>query len=84
MVYPAMPIVIRTPACAVVVSVPPEEAKGKWTLEVEENNVKGLYRDGCGKLLGFSLTGTFSRERMMLELPETNSASSAQMSQLRQ
>jgi rubredoxin-NAD+ reductase len=77
-VFPAMPIVIKTPACPVVVSTPPDETLGMWTLEVEGNNVKGLYRDISGQLLGFSLTGTFSKERMVLtrELPDIISASS--------
>jgi rubredoxin-NAD+ reductase len=77
-VYPAMPIVIKTPACPVAVSVPPEDGMGAWTLEVEGNNVKALYQDDSGQLLGFALTGTFSKERMTLtrELPDIISASS--------
>lgn len=75
--YPAMPIVIKTPACPVVVSVPPEDAQGTWSLEEQGNNVKSLYQDSSGQLLGFSLTGTFSKERMALtrELPDIISGS---------
>jgi len=70
--YPAMPVVIKTPACPVVVSVPPEEIDGTWSVEEEGSSSKRLYRDSAGRLLGFSLTGSYSRERMVLakELPE--------------
>jgi rubredoxin-NAD+ reductase len=84
--YPAMPIVIKIPACPVVVSVPPEDASGTWTFDVEGNNVKALYRDGSGQLLGFSLTGSCCKERMVLsrELPDIISAGSDEKSKKRQ
>jgi rubredoxin-NAD+ reductase len=69
--YPAMPVTIKTPACPVVVAPPAPDADGDWTIEADGSNVKALFRDSSGKLLGFALTGDATREKMALqkELP---------------
>jgi rubredoxin-NAD+ reductase len=69
--YPAMPVTIKTPACPVVVAPPAPDADGDWTIEADSGNVKALFRDSSGKLLGFALTGDATREKMALqkELP---------------
>jgi len=70
-VYPAMPVTIKTPACPVVVSPVAPDTAGEWSVEAEGNNVKAEFRDGSGKLLGFALTGEAIKEKMALqkELP---------------
>lgn len=70
-VYPAMPVTIKTPACPVVVSPPPRGAEGQWEIQEDGNNVVAEFRDGSGQLLGFALTGDGTKEKMRLqkELP---------------
>jgi rubredoxin-NAD+ reductase len=69
--YPAMPVTIKTPVCPVVVAPPAHGAEGDWTIEADGGNIKALFRDGSGNLLGFALTGDATREKMALqkELP---------------
>ena len=70
-VYPAMPVTIKTPACPVVVSPVAPDTPGDWTVEADGNSVKAEFRDGSGNLLGFALTGEAIKEKMALqkELP---------------
>ena len=70
-VYPAMPVTIKTPACPVVVAPPAADADGEWQIAADGANVKAEFRDSSGALLGFALTGDATREKMALqkELP---------------
>ena len=70
-VYPAMPVTIKTPACPVVVAPPAAGAAGEWQITADGNSVKAEFRDAGGALLGFALTGDATREKMSLqkELP---------------
>lgn len=70
-VYPAMPVTIKTPACPVVVSPVAPDTPGSWTITEDGNSVKAEFRDGDGKLLGFALTGEATKEKTALqkELP---------------
>ena len=70
-VYPAMPVTIKTPACPVVVNPPPRGAAGEWTIDQDGNNVVAEFRDPSGQLLGFALTGEGTKQKMRLqkELP---------------
>lgn len=61
--YPAMPVSIKTPAHPVVVSPPPPDAAGAWTIEQTENGVRALFHAPNGELLGFALTGDFTSEK---------------------
>lgn len=64
--YPAMPIVIKTPACPTVVS-PPSSVAGHWEESLEEAGLRGLFIDqGSGAPSGFVLQGTCTKERMAL------------------
>ncbi|MGK0499154.1 MAG: rubredoxin-NAD+ reductase [Oceanicoccus sp.] len=69
--YGAMPVTIKTPACPVVVNPVPRDADGEWRIEQDGNNVIAEFRDTAGKLIGFALTGTGTKEKMRLqkELP---------------
>ncbi len=64
--YPAMPVVVKTPACATVVSPPPAGAAGKWDVTADAEGVKALFVDANGKLLGFALNGKAIAERAAL------------------
>lgn len=70
-VYPAMPVVVKTPAHSIVVASPPRGQVAQWACEVFENGVRCLCRDQEGKLVGFVLTGSVTSERQTLakELP---------------
>ncbi|HEX6007220.1 MAG TPA: FAD-dependent oxidoreductase, partial [Burkholderiales bacterium] len=69
--YPAMPVLVKTPACPTIVAPPPPGAAGEWVVEHSADGVKSLYRDRAGKLLGFALNGAATAERAKLarELP---------------
>ncbi|MFK7976035.1 MAG: FAD-dependent oxidoreductase [Halioglobus sp.] len=70
-VYPAMPVTIKTPACPVVVAPPAAGAQGEWSIDVDGSNVAALFRNAAGDLLGFALTGEATKQKMALqkELP---------------
>ena len=68
--YPAMPVLVKTPACPTIVS-PPASGAGEWQAVSAAGGVKSLFRDATGKLLGFALNGSATAERAQLvrELP---------------
>ena len=66
-VYPAMPVTIKTPACPIVVSPPPRDTVGEWEIAAEGRNVVAQFKDGAGKLLGFALTGEGTSEKLALQ-----------------
>ena len=70
-IYQAMPVTIKTPACPVVVNPPPVGVEGQWSIKEQDDNVVAEFRDSGGKLLGFALTGEGIKEKMQLqkELP---------------
>ena len=62
-VYPAMPVMVKTPACPTVVSPPDLGAIGEWQVETDEDGVKALFKDEAGNLLGFALLGVATKEK---------------------
>lgn len=64
--YPAMPVVVKTPACSAVVSPPDMGAQGEWQVEEVDDGVRALFRSAEGKLLGFALLGTVTAEKNAL------------------
>ncbi len=69
--YPAMPVVVKTPAHPIVVSPPSAQAQGAWHIDEEADGVRCLFRGADGSLLGFALTGSTVAEKQALtkELP---------------
>lgn len=64
--YPAMPIIVKTPACPTVIS-PPPTGPGHWESQVDETGIRALYIDqASGRASGFVLQGSHTRERMAL------------------
>lgn len=63
--YPAMPVLVKTPACPTIVC-PPLTADGEWECQALEGGLRALYRDGTGRLLGFALLGSATTERAAL------------------
>ena len=64
--YPAMPVVVKTPACPTAVCPPPAATQGAWREEVGADGVRALFEDPAGKPVGFALTGSAAAERQAL------------------
>jgi rubredoxin---NAD+ reductase len=69
--YPAMPVMVKTPALATIVSPPAKGVEGKWTTTPVEGGLESRFESADGKLLGFVLMGTATAQRGALtkELP---------------
>lgn len=65
-VYPVMPVVLKTPSCPLVIASPPRNLVGEWTIEGEGNNLRALYYDQESKLSGFALSGKMVIEKNKL------------------
>ncbi|WP_339843932.1 FAD-dependent oxidoreductase [uncultured Halopseudomonas sp.] len=64
--YPVMPVMVKTPACPLVVSPPVTSSKGLWTVTGEGQNMKALFHDADGVLHGYALTGSAVSEKLQL------------------
>jgi len=64
--YPAMPVVVKTPAHPAVVSPPGPGSAGEWRVERGSDGVRALYLDAAGATLGFVLTGKRVAEKAAL------------------
>lgn len=64
--YPAMPVIIKTPAHPIVVCPPPKNMHGSWKIENTENNIRALFYNDQNELHGFVLTNNAVKERMEL------------------
>jgi rubredoxin-NAD+ reductase len=69
--YPAMPVMVKTPALSTIVSPPAKGADGKWTTTPVEGGLEARFESADGKLFGFALMGTATAQRGALtkELP---------------
>ncbi len=64
--YPAMPVLVKTPACPTIVSPPATGAQGVWEISAKDDGLKALFKNGEGRLLGFALHGKATAERAAL------------------
>ena len=69
--FPAMPVMVKTPSCAVVVSPPARGIEGEWKVEQDEEGVHARFIDQAGVLQGFALVGKAVADKQVLtkELP---------------
>jgi rubredoxin-NAD+ reductase len=69
--YPAMPVVVKTPACPTVVCPPPPGVDGQWQEAVGADGVRALFHDTHGALRGFALVGAATADKQALtkEIP---------------
>jgi rubredoxin-NAD+ reductase len=69
--YPAMPVMVKTPALPTIVSPPAKGAQGQWKTTAIEGGIEARFEASDGKLLGFALMGTATSQRASLtkELP---------------
>jgi len=65
-VYPPMPVMVKTPAHPVAVLPPKIGAAGGWKVECSDTGVCALHTDTAGRLQGFALTGSETGRRNAL------------------
>lgn len=63
--YPAMPVLVKTPAYPLVISPPAQDAQGEWVIEQTEKSSKALFQHH-DQLLGFALGGEAVAEKQSL------------------
>ncbi len=63
--YPAMPVVIKTPACPITLASPPDDSNGEWQVDENDEGVKACYYQS-DNLTGFVLTGNRVSEKQSL------------------
>ncbi|VAX00108.1 Rubredoxin-NAD(+) reductase [hydrothermal vent metagenome] len=63
--YPAMPVVIKTPACPIAVASPANESDGEWQIDENDEGVKACFYQS-ENLTGFVLTGERVSEKQSL------------------
>ena len=66
LIYPVMPVVIKTPACPITVCPPALGAEGEWKVESTPLGVRALFLDSTEQLLGFALTEQATAEKTTL------------------
>ncbi|MBI2731980.1 MAG: FAD-dependent oxidoreductase [Aquabacterium sp.] len=66
--YPAMPVVVKTPAWPTVVCPPPANAAGNWTVKADDESVEARFTaaDNPEQLLGFALQGKAVTQRQAM------------------
>jgi rubredoxin---NAD+ reductase len=64
--YPAMPVIVKTPACPTVVCPPATDAVGEWVVTHDEGACEARFVGIDGNLLGFALLGTATPQRQAL------------------
>jgi rubredoxin-NAD+ reductase len=56
-IYPVMPVVLKTSSCPIVIASPPRNLLGEWKIEGEGNDLRALCYNQEDQLIGFALTG---------------------------
>ena len=71
LVYPAMPVTVKTPACPTVVCPPPADAAGSWACDGPEGGCEARFTHVDGTLLGFAVLGgaTARRQALAAQVP---------------
>jgi len=64
--YPAMPVMVKTPALPTVVSPPAKGMVGEWKTTLVEGGIEARFESADGKLLGFALMGAATAQRAAL------------------
>ena len=64
--YPAMPVVVKTPACPTIVCPPPAGADGSWQCETVAGGLQAYFKTPSGELLGFALLGSATTQSTAL------------------
>jgi rubredoxin-NAD+ reductase len=64
--YPAMPVVVKTPACPTVICPPPAGVVGAWQEDISSEGVRAVFVEHDGSLRGFALCGAATAEKSAL------------------
>ena len=64
--YPPMPVIVKTPACPVVVLGPQLGVEGEWKLVEAQDGHECHYVDGDNQIRGFALSGKLVEKRAEL------------------
>ena len=69
--YPAMPVMVKTPAFPTIVSPPAQGSEGDWKITPIDDGLEARFESADGRLLGFVLLGAATAQRASLtkELP---------------
>jgi len=65
-VYPVMPVMVKTPSMPIVTCPVAQDAQGSWQIQGQTPHLKALFEDSQGNLLGYVLTGDCVAEKMEL------------------
>lgn len=66
LVYGPMPVMVKTPACPLVVAPPVTSVEGRWTVSGSGADITALCHDAQGALLGYALTGAAVSQKLQL------------------
>ncbi|BEI37831.1 FAD-dependent oxidoreductase [Polynucleobacter sp. HIN7] len=66
LVYPAMPVMIKTPSLPLIVSPPPIGSSGSWSIKHLDGGIEGLFHNDQSELIGFALAGSATSQRAAL------------------
>jgi rubredoxin-NAD+ reductase len=64
--YGPMPVMVKTPACPVVVASPQDLTRGEWQIQGQGADIQAEFRDTQGALLGYALTGAAVQHKLAL------------------
>jgi rubredoxin---NAD+ reductase len=64
--YPAMPVVVKTPACPAVVCPAPAGAQGLWREASGADGSRATFENADGESIGFALIGAATAEKQAL------------------
>ncbi len=64
-IYPPMPVAVKTPAYPVIVCPPPPESAGQWLEESSNGNIVARFKNNS-QLTGFALTGEAVKNKQLL------------------
>ena len=66
LIYPAMPVAVKTPALPLVVSPPAINSQGLWNVTNIEGGMLARFENDAAELLGFVLAGQATNQRAAL------------------
>jgi rubredoxin-NAD+ reductase len=66
LVYAAMPVLVKTPACPTVVCPPQPGAVGRWVVEAGDDACEARFVNADDQLLGFALLGAATAKKQAL------------------
>lgn len=64
--YGVMPVMVKTPACPIVVVAPALGASGQWQIQGQGHDLQAEFRSPQGQLLGYALLGAAVMQKMAL------------------